>query len=93
MPTYVKWIYPQIEIGKSHKRPEMPLCFIRLAESSTSWSIHSIDDNDRAEYWEVDVAKMDVMHSPMTIEEVELAVYGIDGKSAWIAALPSIPEV
>lgn len=90
MPMYSKWIYPKIEIGQSHVRPIMPTCFVKLHECSVTWNIFSNNDNDRAEYWEVDLVEhtkvANIMPALMTATEVELEVYGSEGKSAWMTA-------
>jgi len=93
MSSYIKWFYPQIEPGKSHKRPEMPLCFIRLYECSKTWDIHSANDMDRAEFWEVDMSKLDVLHLPyiLTQLQVEIDVYGAGGKAQWLIDNPIEP--
>lgn len=92
MPMYSKWIYPKIEAGKSHARPIMPDCFVSIYEYSITWNIHSNNDNDRAEYWEVDMVRhakvADIMPALMTSAEVEIDVYGPAGKAAWILANP-----
>ena len=92
MAMYAKWIYPKAEVGQAHKRPMMPMCFVRLHEVTVSWDIHSNNENDRAEYWEVDMVEhakvCDLMPPLMTEAEVEIDVYGIEGKAAWIAAHP-----
>ena len=89
---YSKWIYPKAEVGQMQKRPMMPFCFTNLVESSVTWNVYSNIDNDRAEYWEVDMveyAKVSTLLPPlMTLAEVELDVYGVDGKAAWIVAHP-----
>jgi len=92
MSMYAKYIYPKIIVGKSHARPEMPYCFIRLVESSVTWDIFSVNDADRAEFWEVDMAKDHSNLVLMTLAQVETEVYGVEGKAAWIAAHP-MPEI
>lgn len=80
---YTKWIYPKVNVGDSHKRPTMPESFIKIHEVSLSWDLASDNDDDRAEYWED-------LDGTMTLEQVELEVYGPDGKQAWMDAQPTI---
>ena len=81
MPMYTKHVYPLISQGASHVRPPIPGTFAGVHEISVTWDIHSANEDDRAEYWE-DSAGI------LTAAEVEEAVYGVDGKDAWIAANP-----
>jgi len=86
--NYIRVVYPLIEVGKSHNRPSLPECVINIHEGSVTWNIHSTNDDDRAEYWEVDETKYNPSYNPplMTASEVETTVYGPAGKAAWIAA-------
>lgn len=81
MTLYSKWIYPKLEPGHSQRRPLMPFSFVKIHEVAVTWDLSSDNDDDRAEYWE------DV-NGTLTASEVEIAVYGPDGKDAWIAAHP-----
>ena len=94
MAKYIKCVYPRIVVGKSHARPSLPECCVRLHEVSVTWDIHSENEADRAEYWEVNEAKYDADISPalMTAAEVETAVYGEAGKEQWLIDHP-IEEV
>lgn len=87
----VKFIHPQIEPGKTYMRGEMHKCFIRIREIPLTYDVHSADENDRAEYWEVNISDYDSQLLPalMTESEVETAVYGVNGKAAYFASLPA----
>ena len=91
MASFIKVVYPQIEVGKSHARPSRPDCCINISEVSVTWDIHSADEADRAEYWEIDVAKHDpsICSGEMTAAEVETAVYGPAGKAQWLIDNPA----
>ncbi len=85
MALYTKHVYPLVASGDSHTRPPLPPTFVRVHEISVTWDIFSANEDDRAEYWE-DTA------GTLTAAEVETAVYGVDGKAAWIAANPPPAE-
>lgn len=91
MADYLKVVYPQIAVGASHARPSRPDCCMGVHEISVTWDIHSANDEDRAEYWEVDPATVpaEILSLCNTAAEVETAVYGVDGKAAWIIANPA----
>ena len=76
---YIKWVHPQIPAGRFHATPLKPLCLKNYFDKSFNWDFHSSDDNDRSEYWEIDMvehAKVADLLPLMTAEEVYMEVYG-----------------
>ncbi|MCK5307109.1 MAG: hypothetical protein KAJ73_00725 [Zetaproteobacteria bacterium] len=82
---YTKQVYPQVVDGNPHIRPALPASFGNIHEFSVTWDITSASEDDRAEYWEDS-------EGTLTAAQVEEAVYGAEGKAAWVTANPS-PDI
>lgn len=83
MTMYTKHVYPHVLAGATHVRPALPATFGNVYEISVTWDITSLNEDDRAEYWEDSVGTL-------TAAEVEEAVYGPAGKAAWLTAHPAL---